>query len=969
MTAENENFENRAPGSPSRRLPLFIGVGALLLYAITLNHWVSISSLANVARITGWDWHPGWLDWRATPCSPLWLLASAPARLLPEAAQPVFLNALSAVCAALALGLLARSVFLLPQDRTRDQRLRNSNTSSLLEGRFAWAPPLLAALACGLQLTFWSHAVTATGEMLDLLVFATLIWLLLEYRFSRRDSLLNFFALLYGAGVTNNWALIGFFPFFLIAMVWIKGLDFFDWKFIRRFVFWAVPGLLIYFLIPALGALGGGRFLHLLALELLSQERNLLSVPLWAPLLLSVPTILALFFIGIRWPTFQGEMSAIGSAVSNFFFKLVHLLLFAGSLWFFLDIVYSPRALFEHVPFLTFYYLAALSAGYFLGYFLTISLSNASPGWDQSRPFEVFGVRVAMGLAGLGAVAAPIWLASANLPKILVSNRPFLRQYAMTLAESVPASGAIVLSDTHPQLMLVRAALRSLGREDKSIFLETDSLQFSEYLAYLSGRHEAVRNVIGPTTNLPPVLDSITILRLLSLLNRKAALPLQYLHPSFGFYFEQYYMQHYGFGGGLTAYRPGELDTPAPSEQEIAANAAFWKKAQSDFLGDAIKYQDISEDAREVAQASSCSADAWGVELQRLNRMKEAESMFKLALELNPKNYMAKANLQFNARLRERNTQPIDNLALIRDALQLELSWQGILRTEGPSDEPDLVMRYGKAFAENGNYRQAYRLFTRRLALLPQDFEAQVALAKTYVDMRLPDRALIVIRGVDATAASPAEKAELLRVEAISYVIQTNWIAAENLLLEANRSAPKDERRVGLLVEYYRIAGALMLQAQDTQRGREQLRKALGYADNLLAMLKGMNRTGSQDEADALQKKAEIQMQLEDYAAAVGTLDVLLQRQPDNLDGLLSRGRAELKITKFADARRDYEKLDRLLLNRSYIACFGAGEAAYGLKDNKTAIKQYKRCVALAPKQAPEFEEAHKRLASLEALK
>jgi len=90
MTAENENFENRAPGSPSRRLPLFIGVGALLLYAITLNHWVSISSLANVARITGWDWHPGWLDWRATPFSPLWLLASAPARLLPEAAQPPF---------------------------------------------------------------------------------------------------------------------------------------------------------------------------------------------------------------------------------------------------------------------------------------------------------------------------------------------------------------------------------------------------------------------------------------------------------------------------------------------------------------------------------------------------------------------------------------------------------------------------------------------------------------------------------------------------------------------------------------------------------------------------------------------------------------------------------------------------------------------------------------------------------------
>jgi len=418
----------------------------------------------------------------------------------------------------------------------------------------------------------------------------------------------------------------------------------------------------------------------------------------------------------------------------------------------------------------------------------------------------------------------------------------------MTMAESVPATGAILLCDTHPQLMLARAALRSLGREDKYIFLETDSLQFSEYLTYLSGRHAAVRDVIGPTTNLPPVLDSITVLRLLTLLNRKAALPIHYLHPSFGFFFEQYYFQQYGFGGGLKPYRPGELDAPVPTEQEIAANAAFWKKAQGDFLEDAIKYRNISEDAREVAKASSCSANAWGVELQRLNRMKEAEAMFKQALDLNPENYMAKANLQFNGRLRERNLQFADNLALIRDALRLERSWQGILKSEGPADEPDLMMRYGKAFAESGNYRQAYRFFARRQALLPQDFEAQVALAKTYVDMRLPDKALAMIQSVDATAATPAEKAELLRVQAISYVIQTNWSAAENLLLEANRSAPKDERRVGLLVEYYRIAGALMLQARDEQRGREQLRKGLGYADNLLAMLKNMNRTGSQDE-------------------------------------------------------------------------------------------------------------------------
>src|SRR5438552_15362779 len=156
-------------------LPWVVAAGALVLYLLTLNHWVSLSSLPLVAKVAGWDWV---LPHQA----PLFFLLTYPFRWLPGTWQPFLLNAFSAVCAALSLALLARSVMLLPHDRTHEQRQRERSEFSLLSIRGAWMPPLLAVLVCGLELTFWEHATVVTGEMLDLLLFAYLVRGLLEYR-------------------------------------------------------------------------------------------------------------------------------------------------------------------------------------------------------------------------------------------------------------------------------------------------------------------------------------------------------------------------------------------------------------------------------------------------------------------------------------------------------------------------------------------------------------------------------------------------------------------------------------------------------------------------------------------------------------------------------------------------------------------------------------------------------------------
>src|SRR5437016_6338354 len=118
-------------------LPWLIAAGALAIYLITLNRWVSLGNLLQVAKLSGWTWQPDLSE-------PLYWLLTYPLRWLPSNAIPLALNLLSAVCAVLTLALLARSVALLPHDRTHEQRQREQGEFSLLSIPLAWLPPILA---------------------------------------------------------------------------------------------------------------------------------------------------------------------------------------------------------------------------------------------------------------------------------------------------------------------------------------------------------------------------------------------------------------------------------------------------------------------------------------------------------------------------------------------------------------------------------------------------------------------------------------------------------------------------------------------------------------------------------------------------------------------------------------------------------------------------------------------------------
>src|ERR1035437_4788456 len=229
-------------------LPWLVGAGALAIYLMTLNRWVSLSSLQQVAKVSGWTWQPELYG-------PVFWLLTYPFRWLPAQTMPLALNAFAAGCAALSLALLARSVALLPHDRSHDQRQKEHSTFSMLSIPAAWVPPVLAALVCGLQLSFWENATVASADTFDLLVFTYAVRCVLEYRITDRESWLLRASLAFGLGMTNNWAMVGFFPAFLVALVWIKGLSFFNLRFLGRMFICGVAGLSLYFVLPLVASL------------------------------------------------------------------------------------------------------------------------------------------------------------------------------------------------------------------------------------------------------------------------------------------------------------------------------------------------------------------------------------------------------------------------------------------------------------------------------------------------------------------------------------------------------------------------------------------------------------------------------------------------------------------------------------------------------------------------------------------
>ncbi len=962
MDAQTDPRRNFVP----RLLPWFLAAVALVVYLLTLNYWVSLFNLKAVARTSGWMWQP-------EVYNPVTFAATQPFHWLPAALIPLALNVFSAVCAALTLGLLARSVALLPHDRTDAQRRREQSPFSLLTIRNAWLPPVFAVAVCGLQLTFWEYATNYTGDMFGLLLFAFVIWSLLEYRLDEHESRLFLAAFVYGAGMTSDWAMVCYFPAFLAALIWIRGLSFFNARFLGRMFFCGLAGLAFYLLLPLAVVISGKvpiTFWQMLHLNLSSQFSVFVAFfengqVLRTLALMSLSSLVPVLILSIRWHSTFGDTSQMGRALASLMFHFVHAVFLILCVWVVFDPPFSPR---EKGFGLTLYYLSALGVGYYSGYFLLVFRKELGTRFlPQGTPQFNLGNFLSVSVVWLLFFTALAGLVYKNAPQIRAANNDTFQRYASLAVENLPRTGGILLSDDWRYLYLAEAALTRDGRAKDFIFLDTQSIVLP---AYHQSLHEKYPKRWPDTFNARDT-NTVSPLQLVMLLTTLAKTnELYYLHPSFGYYFEQFYMEPHGLVYRLKTLPGDTLLPPLPDSDEIDANEAFWARAEMQafqpieralaaprpeespswgetMLGWLRVPQEPNWNAMVAGGFYSRGLNEWGVELQRAGNLAIAAEHFEMAQKLNPDNGVARINLQFNHNLQAGDKVPVDLAKTSLDQFGRYNSWSAVLDVGGPFDEPSFCFANGLVWVRNGFFRQALALFARVCQLEPDNLPAHFWLAQLYGFNRLPDRALKVIQDMrsqpEKFSLDETNQMQLTLIEAAAY-FQKDDLARGTQLLD--REISRNPTNNALLVT------------------ATQFFVAKGLYTNALKVINSRLRD-LPDDPDWLFSKSYVYLQLKDYDKAIPVLSQVLSQQADNHTALFNRAIAYLSAGKLDDALADYEKLNRTFTN-SFRVDYGLGEIAWRKHETNNAIKYYKLYLANANTNTAEATNILQRLRQLE---
>ena len=936
-----------------RRLPWVIAAVILVVYFATMSKWMTLPGVPNYARVLGWDWQP-------VLFAPLYHVLTYPARFLPAGWQIMALNIFSALCSAAAIGLLARSVSILPYDRTRDQRALVQNEDSFLTIRTCWIPPVLAALVCGLQLTLWEHSLIASSEPLDLLILAWVIRELLEFRLDQRDSRLYRTSLIYGLGMTNNFAMIGFLPAFLLALVWIKGPAIFNKRFLVRMALLGLAGLSLYVLLPLIYLATGSEqsFLDLLRVNLGSQKNALVSFRRFLLLLLGMTSLFPVFLMGIKWPATFGDINVVGNALTNITTHLIHAVFLVACIYVAFDPAFSPRELGGRsgYPLLSFYYLGALSIGYFTGYFLLVFAPSAMKTWQRRTGILRLGLNYAIRGALLIAVAAvPAGLVWKNLQKLRGTNGPEFSQFGTLAAGSLPPQGAAILSDDPFRLYALQAALNKRGNASQYVLVDTAALTQPAY-------HQTMRARYGerwPQLPVPPVagvqIDPGLLIHWVSQLSQGSEV--YYLHPSFGYYFERFYQKPQNMVYRLLPLGTNEISAPVCSATELKENDAFWRTAKATDLAGvlaAVKKEDKANPnfpLMRLAAAYSRNLNYLGVEFQKAGDLDKAVEYFNMALEFNPDNPSAFVNLDFNKLLKEgkrESRQPSEGA--VRRLSMYGFNWDNILNVNGPVDEPGSLFVLAQRFATGRNFRQAAQFLARSIELAPEYVEPRLAMVGVLANGGFTDLALETApktrEFMSSRPTSTAEKLALMESEAWAHARKNDVATAEKILTDAIKNYPLRHSPYSTLTEIYRVNG--------------RHAEAIELMDRYLKL--------QPENADALVHAGALRMELLKFDEAIPFFDGALKLQPRNALALINRAIAQLRSGKLEGAQVDYEVLERILPKPPQAVYYGLGEIAAQKKRYKDAIKYYDEYLKIAPAAAAETETIRKKVQSLKAM-
>jgi tetratricopeptide (TPR) repeat protein len=950
-------------------LPWVVAAAGLVLYLVTLSHWITATSLGSFARVAGYQWQP-------VLSNPLYFLLTLPLKQFPVSLLPVALNAFSAVCAALTLALLARSVALLPHDRTHLQRQCEPSIEGLLTIRAAWLPVVFAVLACGLNFMFWERATAGGPEMLDLLLFAYAVRCLLEYRRSGRDAWVLKGVCVYALGMTENWLLVFLLPVFVASLVWIMGFSFFNARFLGLALALALAGLAFYLVLPlwakghaetavpfwpALKAVLAGQKTFIAFHWQHMQDRLILA---------AIPSLLPLFIMGLRFGTTFGDTSHIGKAVTTVIFHILQGAFLGFCTWVTLDPPFSAAQKGLGAQFLPAQFLAALGIGYFSGYFLLLfgPRAQVSGRWrDLMRRRN-------------GAVVAGVWvlpvlvvgiLVYRNLPLIHANNGEVLRGYATTLVRALPARPAVLLSDDPRRLWLAQAALASQPSAPKHLPVDTHLLVWPDYHRTLNRQSGGVWPL--PPTNRPTQVDVITLMERMR--QQTAQREVWYLHPSFGYYFEYLYPQPHGIAHRVAQYPTNTLFRPAMSSEVLQENSLFWSEmltnevacltrctsprwddSSTNFLHRVLNALRVTPgvfvDPLVAAGFHSRSINAWGVELQKLGRLKEAGEMFAAAGQLSPWNVVARINREFNRHLASGSKATVTITRAIEDQFGIYKNWEQVLTDNGPFDEPTFCYEQGTLFVRQSLYRQAIQEFERVRTLAPDDVASRLWLVKIYALSRLFEPALGIVDEIKAAprrfALTATNRTDFLIHEADARfgLGGTNVNVADDLLQAAITREPTNA---------YLLAGGA------------QVYLRYGLYTNAVVLFDRQLRLDP-GNTNSLMNRSTACLQSGAFKEAIPTLDRLLTLQPSNSFALFNRAIANLQAGQLAEAERDYRAVAKVFTN-AYQVHFGLGEVAWRSKHTNDAIRYCQLYLSNAPPDTAEAATIRDRLRQLQPAK
>jgi tetratricopeptide (TPR) repeat protein len=967
--------------------PLWIGAATLLVYGVTLNHWVSLSNIGAIAREAGWTWQPELRQ-------PLTCVVLYPFRILPEAWLPFSLNPFAAIFAALVLACLSRSIALL--SASIKELGRGVLTAPLLARFASAAPPCIAAAVCGLQLGFWEHATSFSGEMFDLLLFAYVIRCLLEFRNDQRESWLFRSAFVYAAGMTNDWAMIGYFPLYVLAVLFLKNFGLkritkippprqprafprwlrnlfakigipqnamskpvypkfrpvvFDGAFFARMILCGLTGLSLYLLLPLIQSLSPDsaiRFWPALKANLRTQLNFLgvLRSPSFRLLALASLLPLLVMIIGLRS---KSPNSGYETRRAIFLNRLaavpLHAFVLLLALWLAFDPAFSPRHLSARLPMLSYYYLNAIIIGYCFGYFLQVAAESE---WKLSAKFLPAAIV-------MSAVVVPLLMLARNFSQLRLTNSRQVQQFAQDIYEDLPMGKSVVLGTDLVQLSLLRAELAANGNAKDVLIVELPSLGVAQYHVRMARKY-GTRWPVTPPTNNVDLVGPIKLLKLVSATAKHE--PVFYLEPTFGALFDRPndsvngFVQHFASSAGASDLSNESVWQRRWTNhvQSLTANVKTESKHGPKWLRPFLRTLRLQTEPNAtvfyLATVYSKSLNNWGVEAQRRDRWAEAGVWFRRSLELNPGNLSAYINSAFNEQWQRGDKTRLNPAAVQKQFAEVfgrHNDWRDILSNCGRVDEPTFLFRTGRAFLANGNIRLASNAFKRSADLAADWPVPRLWLAHSLNELGNYTEALNVTDHFpNGLADEGIVRAQFLRcrVTSLQGAGRTNEIPAF----------------VGEFVRQNGQHREVLVAAATAYAENDMHEQQLATVDELLKR--------EPNRSEWLSQKGLAELQLGRYEAAIATLSSALTLAPTDENARLSRAVARLAADQLDAAREDYQQL----LNSktcSANALFGLGTIAWRKHETNTAIGFYQQYLTNAIPRSSQASVAGQRLKEL----